>query len=719
MVSNITLTSSMRSNLNALKNIQGMMSRTQTVLSTGKKVNSAIDNATSYYQARSLTNRAADLNALLDSMGQGIQTVQAATTGLEKGLDFMEQASAIAMEAAEKANISFGTIQDIQGYIDDGYTAITSSMTTAEIQALLTDSAKVVLADDITLTAGLDFSADNITFDGNGHTISYTGTQGFDTINNSIVASDSAIKVTGRDTHISNMRIAYTNAMEQGSAVTIDGGKASIDNIAIDASTTAGRERIYGIQVIHDGELELDSTKHISVAGKYSHKIVNGNPDLWDGQYNTDMIVQQIGEDGLSAWACSQYYTAGTQAGDWYLPGLGELLDMYGTDYSQMTSPADGCTDVGAVGDNRETIKGTLTFLQDHGADAKDLAAHNHGASTENTGCGFFWMNAVSGTRGTARHDSRGGVRAFLNVENIDATNAAIGDILYSDKTYGKADETSYAEAVSSGKTAIGVVTNISEDKTSLKVVSLRALAATSGDSSATFDPEHPYDGYPGMVYSKLGYRDEQDKFYGVDIVNVKDYDRTGSNGIPSIYSALTAGGTITVTNENVAIKNMNLGADVAQFNGVMSQYDTLIQDSSYQGINLLNNGTLNVTFNETRTSNYSISGIDASASGLGVNSATWQSVEDIQASINQVLSAVNKMRGFQSELGTSYQIIQTRQNFTDGMIDILETGADDLVLADMNEESAQYLMLQTRQQLAINSLSLASQSAQSVLKLF
>ena len=76
-------------------------------------------------------------------------------------------------------------------------------------------------------------------------------------------------------------------------------------------------------------------------------------------------------------------------------------------------------------------------------------------------------------------------------------------------------------------------------------------------------------------------------------------------------------------------------------------------------------------------------------------------------------------MRGFQSELGTSYQIIQTRQNFTDGMIDILETGADDLVLADMNEESAQYLMLQTRQQLAINSLSLASQAAQSVLKLF
>ena len=71
------------------------------------------------------------------------------------------------------------------------------------------------------------------------------------------------------------------------------------------------------------------------------------------------------------------------------------------------------------------------------------------------------------------------------------------------------------------------------------------------------------------------------------------------------------------------------------------------------------------------------------------------------------------------ARLGNSYQIIQTRENFTDGMTEILETGADNLVLADMNEESADYLSLQVRNNLAINALSLASQSAQSVLKLF
>ena len=69
--------------------------------------------------------------------------------------------------------------------------------------------------------------------------------------------------------------------------------------------------------------------------------------------------------------------------------------------------------------------------------------------------------------------------------------------------------------------------------------------------------------------------------------------------------------------------------------------------------------------------------------------------------------------------LGNNLSIIQTRQNFTEALTDILETGADKLVLADMNETSAEYLMLQTRQQLAVNSLSLASQSAKSILSLF
>ena len=90
-----------------------------------------------------------------------------------------------------------------------------------------------------------------------------------------------------------------------------------------------------------------------------------------------------------------------------------------------------------------------------------------------------------------------------------------------------------------------------------------------------------------------------------------------------------------------------------------------------------------------------------------------------IDNSLTELSKAVDYLRSYSTELGNNFAVIETRQDFTEAMIDVLETGSDNLVLADMNEESANYLALQTRQQLAVNSLSLASQSAQSVLSLF
>ena len=92
---------------------------------------------------------------------------------------------------------------------------------------------------------------------------------------------------------------------------------------------------------------------------------------------------------------------------------------------------------------------------------------------------------------------------------------------------------------------------------------------------------------------------------------------------------------------------------------------------------------------------------------------------EDIDKTLTELSVAIDYLRAYSTELGNNFTIIETRQNFTDALIDVLETGSDNLVLADMNEESANYLALQTRQQLATNSLSLASQSAQSILSLF
>ena len=157
------------------------------------------------------------------------------------------------------------------------------------------------------------------------------------------------------------------------------------------------------------------------------------------------------------------------------------------------------------------------------------------------------------------------------------------------------------------------------------------------------------------------------------------------------------------------------------QFNEILEQIDALANDAGYKGVNLLQGNKLTVVFNEDRSSKIEIMGVDASSKGLGIAEAQndWQRDSNIDVSITHIEDAITELRTMASDFGNNYSIVQSREDFTDNLINVLTEGADKLTLADMNEESANMLALQTRQQLAINSLSLASQAAQSVLQLF
>ena len=165
-----------------------------------------------------------------------------------------------------------------------------------------------------------------------------------------------------------------------------------------------------------------------------------------------------------------------------------------------------------------------------------------------------------------------------------------------------------------------------------------------------------------------------------------------------------------------------NRGAYVKRYNDILTQIDQLAKDASYKGVNLLGGDeqSLTVVFNEDRSSSLTIKGVDGSSTGLGLSEETdWSTNAAIDAALDKVSAATNKLRSMSSEFGNNYAVVQTREEFTENLINVLEEGSDKLTLADMNEESANMLALQTRQQLAINSLSLASQAAQSVLSLF
>lgn len=417
-MADISLTASMRTNLLSLQNTQSLMDTTQERLSTGLKVNSAIDNASSYYTAQSLNNRASDLSALLDSMGQGIQTIQAANEGIEAITEFVEQAKAIANSARDAASKT--DVKTLNAKFSDLTTPQTPK--TSAATALTLEIKKV-----------------------NGDKVEALGSS---------------------DEHDKAVTAALAKLNAKLAADKLEGKDAAAFKAAVDAAmkefTGTVLEDVMEFSISADGKVSLTAKAGYQIAAK----------------------------------------------------GAGEFAGQ-----------GDKAADTGLAGDTATST---------------------------------------------------------VNVNT---------------------DRQKYAE----------------------------------------------------------------------------------------------------------------------QFNEIMRQIDKLAKDSDYKGINLLQMNTLTVIFNEDRSSQIEVKGVDASSTGLKISNPvdSWQTDEDINKSITEAENAISELRIMASDYGNYYSIVQNRQDFTKNLINVLTEGADNLTLADMNEESANMLALQTRQQLAINSLSLASQAAQGVLQLF
>jgi flagellin-like hook-associated protein FlgL len=169
----------------------------------------------------------------------------------------------------------------------------------------------------------------------------------------------------------------------------------------------------------------------------------------------------------------------------------------------------------------------------------------------------------------------------------------------------------------------------------------------------------------------------------------------------------------------------------IQQFNDLRTQIDQLAKDSSFNGINLLAGDRLSIAFNEktgTNQTKLEIQGSTLTAENLGIPQAVntqlagffnFQNDLDLDKASGSLTNTLTSLRSLASTFGSNLSVAQTRQDFTKEMVNTLTTGADNLVLADSNEEGAKLLALNTRQQLSQTALSLASQADQSVLRLF
>lgn len=572
----VALTASMRSNLLSLKNTQKMFDKTQDRLSTGYKVNSAMDNPSSYFTAQSLNSRADDLSSLLDSIGQAISTLQTADEGITSLQDFVEQAKSIANSARDTANVSASTKSTIKFDKD----ALKSQKVVGEAipNATAGDTMVIRYGDSTKITGTTNVQEDTLL-------------SGIEL--DKLAAGDASIKVDGKEYKI------VTDAATENKMVTGSYVKDSIFEVT---------------EAANDG-------------AKTTYKAVDadGNEITWEKAETAASIAV-----GKFAKASAAFDRTVTEDGK-----------------TTMTMPE--FTEDAAATAATATMADAATIYVKSTADLEEFAK----VLETMIGSDKFSASIVDGNM----------VFATKDTTSIEIT--------------GKFED---AFGMDEGA-AISVDATDTAESLRQKIDKLEGIAAE-------FDND-------GRLVIKSEQGDDM-------VISGALAEKLGVNG------AVTNG-------------NNERATYASQFNKVLIQINELVQDTSYKGINLLKGDDLTVVFNESRTSNLELKGVTFDAQGLGFTDAIneWKDTDSIDTALDQINKATSLLRAQASEFGQNLSTVQIRQDFTENMINNLQTGADKLTLADMNEESANLLALQTRQQLATNSLSMANQAAQSVLSLF
>lgn len=589
MTSDVVLTAALRSNLLSLQGTQSSIDVAQFRLSTGRKVNSALDNPQSFFAAQALNNRASDLTRLLDSIGQSIQVIKAADNGVTALTRLVEQADSIAGQARDalaqgQAEAKVVGNRDLRG-VDDltalsGGTSIPANST---LTLRITDDAGEALnlgayntaANSATATATITFAA-----------------------------NDSIDDVIAR---INDLQIDDGNGVANG-------GQAF--------------------------EASLNDKGHLQI------KTLNG------GNFSIDFDSNTAGDAADLALASELGFGEIARINP---SGVANANNISFTAIAKAALTSFGLTYTDGNGVQQTALRSTT--LNNVDLDDGTALFANLDAATDD-----YQISINGGT-----------------IQAIDLTNAAntavtIQDFI--DDINANSTLNQYIRADFNDETGQITISAISAEVKSIEI-GVAASVATANFGFGTQDND------PGTN------------------------DLTGSAAAAERESIqLGAAASILARLEG-------------EFNNVREQIDQLVTDTGYRGTNLLNGDNLRTDFNESRSSSLTTEGVTFTASGLGLDAANFSRESSVGSALEKVRSALESVRDFGSTLANDLSIIQTRQTFTTQLINTLKAGSDALTVADQNEEGAKLLALQTRQQLGVTALSLASQSQQSILRLF
>ncbi len=198
----------------------------------------------------------------------------------------------------------------------------------------------------------------------------------------------------------------------------------------------------------------------------------------------------------------------------------------------------------------------------------------------------------------------------------------------------------------------------------------------------------------------------------------------SGANGISLAnlgFNGNTNNGALNNTAAATGANSVARTSLAAQFDALRTQIDQMAADSAFNGVSLLNNQSLTVIMNQSATTKLVVAGNNDTSNGLGVvtSTNTFQDNFDVNVALNNINNALSTLQNQASTYTANVAVIEDRTDFTKQTINTLQTGVNDLTLADANQEGASLLALQTRQSLSSTALSLATQADQNVLRLF
>ena len=754
-MSGIVLSSSVRQNLLSLQSTADLLATTQNRLSTGKSVNSALDNPTNFFTAQSLDNRASDINNLLDGIANGVQVLQAANTGITSLQKLIDSAKSIANQALQ-TTVGYSTKSNVSTTISGATAAdlrgTTSFASATAVSGVLYDGA----------AGGTTAASGSTTLGATQGSVAGTGT---------VFASDGTTALSSSVTLLGTTAATkLATAPADGDILTVNGKTITFRAGAAPANTAVPTGSGVSGNLVTDGNGNTTVYLGTNAAPAATVGDVLSAIDLASG-VKTSTITNGTATIGAASAAAPSTAAAGvvtlksSVGADLSVTGNADFLKELG-----LTSATGGGN--ATVTANRTTSASSLGSLLQDGS---SLNVDGHIITFKNAPVpGSSNAPAVPsgfGVSGNVLTDGNGNSTVYLQTGSISDVLKAI-DFATGVQTFalngsgGGTLATAVGQAPStinsSGqlKLSTGVNADLAITGTGN---ALAALGLAGNTGTATAFTAARTSGIGGIAGKTLTFT----SFNGGTAVNVTFGDGTNgtvktldqlnnalqannlaatidANGLLTItasndYASSTIGSTaaggaiggtltsaLTFSTASTPIQDAvaqtaraNL---VSQYNNILNQIDTTSQDSSFNGVNLLNGDQLKLVFDETGKSSLNITGVTYNSKGLGLAALTVGVDFIDNAAANRVLTNLNAasstLRSEASSLGSNLSVVQIRQDFNKNLINVLQTGSSNLTLADTNVEAANSQALSTRQSIAVSALSLANQSQQSVLQL-